>query len=134
MVTRMELFLSEHLQDTWTNVTSYDGTSLTHTLTTATDGLVAHNKYRLRVRAVNSHGESDYSLQAVIAAAPLPSKFDAVLKDQAYSSNTTIMVRWSDPAGEVEPILGYRLLMTDTVTEVNTTVYDNPTNEDLREK
>lgn len=44
------------------------------------------------------------------------------------------MVRWSDPVGETEPILGYKLLMTDTVTEVNTTEYDNPTNEDLREK
>lgn len=83
---------------------------------------------------MNSHGESDHSLHAVIAVAPLPSKFDPVTKDQAYSTNTTIMVRWTDPAGEVEPILGYRLLMTDTVTEVNTTEYDNPTNEDHREK
>ena len=139
MVTRMELEKSAHLADTWANVTTYDGTSLTHTLTTATDGLVAHTKYRFRVRAINSHGVSEYSLQLIVSTAPLPSKFSVVIKDQVYSSTTTIMVRWSDPAGEVEPILGYRLLMTDMNTnqsaaEINTTVYDNPTNEDVREK
>ena len=32
-VSRLELYISDHLQDTWSQVTSYDGTSLVHTLT-----------------------------------------------------------------------------------------------------
>ena len=70
--------------------------------------IVAYEHYRFRIRAVNAYGYSDYSEELVASIAPLPSKLDPVEKDQAYSSSTSIMVRWATPSDQ-EPIIGYRL-------------------------
>ena len=48
------------------------------------------------------------AVELVASIAPLPSKLDPVEKDQAYSSSTSIMVRWATPSDQ-EPIIGYRL-------------------------
>lgn len=43
------------------------------------------------------------------------------------------MVRWADPGLDLEPILGYRLQLTDQVTEERTIIYDAPTNPNVLE-
>jgi len=133
IITSMELQMSPLLSTSWTAVASYQGASMSHTLTTSTDGLVAYSKYRFRIRAVNDYGASSYSPELVASVAPLPGKFGVVTKDQTLSSSTSIMVRWVDPGSEVEPILGYRLRMTDDQTLVSSIVYDHPTNANVKE-
>ena len=119
----MELEVSPHLERTWSSVSTFDGLSMSHTMT-ATEvtidvvtgleealepgDIVAYEHYRFRIRAVNAYGYSDYSEELVASIAPLPSKLDPVEKDQAYSSSTSIMVRWATPSDQ-EPIIGYRL-------------------------
>jgi hypothetical protein len=102
-------------------------------VTTANDGVVAYSHYRFRIRVVNEYGNSDYSEELILSVAPLPSKLDPVTKAQAYSSDTSTMVRWVDPGTDTEPILGYRLQLTDQVTEARTIIYDNPTNPNVLE-
>jgi hypothetical protein len=43
------------------------------------------------------------------------------------------MVRWADPGVDSEPILGYRLQLTDQVTEARSIIYDSPTNPNVYE-
>lgn len=116
MITLVELELSPLLSTSWAPVSTYDGASMSHVVTSAADGLTAHAKYRFRIRAVNGYGPSGYSPELVASVAPLPTVLDPVTKDQLYSTNTTIMVRWAIPVTEVEPVLGFRLRMTDEQT------------------
>lgn len=124
IITSMELEVSPRLTTTWTQLTNYDGMSMSYTASVIGDGLTAYAHYRFRIRVVNEYGNSDYSEELVLSVAPLPSKLAAVTKDQAYSSDTSTMVRWVDPGIDVEPILGYRLQLTDQVTEERTIIYD----------
>lgn len=133
MILRMELEVSPLLSTSWTAVATYDGSSMRHELTTAADGLVAYSKYRFRIRAVNAYGPSADSAELVASVAPLPGVFAAVTKDQLYSSTTSIMVRWAVPVSEVEPILGFRLRMTDAATQETKVIYDNPSNQNVLE-
>jgi hypothetical protein len=133
IIIRMELVVSPLEQTSWVLVSSYDGQSMGHTLTTGTDVVTAYTKYRFRIRAVNEYGPSAYSEELVASIAPLPTKFSSVEKDQDYSSATSIMVRWTDPADGMEPILGYALRMTDAATRTSRTVYDAPTNRNVRQ-
>jgi hypothetical protein len=129
LITGMELEQSPLLATSWAVVSSYTGASMSHTLDGASPdpALAAHSKYRFRLRSFNAYGASPYSTELVLSLAPLPGVFAAVTKDQTYSSNTTIMLRWTVPATEVEPILGFRLRMIDS--NLSTTVlYDAPTN------
>ena len=41
------------------------------------------------------------------------------------------MARWANPAAEVEPVLGYKLMMTDEFENLSTVIYDNPTNPNV---
>ena len=111
IITAITLEITPIESDSWAAVASYDGYSMSHTITTSeTDSpITSFSKYRFRIKATNGYGTSEPSEELVIAVAPLPSKFDSVSKDQFYSTDTTIMVRWTDPAGEVEEILGYSL-------------------------
>lgn len=123
MITRVELYVSPRLSESWSNLTSYDGYSLSYVAGT-TDGLVAYQKYRFKVRAINSHGASDYSLELVAAVAPLPGQFAAISKLQSLSSNTSIMVSWAVPVSEVEPILGFKLRMIVDATNATSVIFD----------
>ena len=133
IITSMELEVSPRLTTSWTQLANYDGMSMSYTATVATDGLTAFAHYRFRIRAVNEYGSSEYSEEVVLSVAPLPSKLPQVTKDQAYSSDTSTMVRWVDPGTDTEPILGYRLQLTDQVTEERTTIYNAPTNPNVLE-
>jgi hypothetical protein len=129
----MELEYSPLLANSWTQVASYAGISMSHTLTAGSDGLVALTKYRFRIRAINAYGSSPASEEVVLSLAPLPGKFDPVTKVQEQSSKTSMKIRWTDPSGEAEPILGYKLRMTDTETLGSSIVYDNPTNVNVQD-
>jgi len=133
IITSIELEVSPRLATTWTQLTNYDGMSMSYTATVLGDGLTAYSHYRFRIRVVNEYGNSDYSEELVLSVAPLPSKLAPVTKDQAYSSDTSTMVRWADPGVDLEPILGYRLQLTDQVTEERTIIYENPTNPNVLE-
>jgi hypothetical protein len=133
IITSMELQASPHLVTSWSDLTNYDGMSMSYTVTVANDGVVAFNHYRFRIRVVNEYGNSEYSEEVVLSVAPLPSKLEAVTKVQGYSSDGSTMVRWADPGLDTEPILGYRLLLTDQATEERTVIYDAPTNPNVFE-
>jgi hypothetical protein len=51
IVTQIKLEISAYSGNTWTPISSYDGISLTHSLTASNDGLLTGNKYKLRVIA-----------------------------------------------------------------------------------
>lgn len=57
----------------WTNVTSYNGNSMSHTLEVGTDNILSNNQYRFRILAKNMYGESEFSEELTAAIAPLPS-------------------------------------------------------------
>ena len=98
--------MSKLFENSWTILTNYDGSSVSYTATVAKDGIIAYQKYRFRLTATNAQGTSNPSAEVILSVAPVPSKFSAVTKLQGLSSNTSIMVAWTNP-NDVEPILGY---------------------------
>lgn len=80
-VTRYVLEISPYLTSSWTEVDSYNGFDLAHTLTTASGEIAPFQKYRLRMKALNNYGSSDYSQELLMAVAPLPSKPAPPTKD-----------------------------------------------------
>ena len=112
IIQRIELEVSEYLQTNWQSVSNYDGQSLQVTLTTADDGLLSGGLYRFRTRSVNEYGNSAWSLELPVAVAPLPSKLDAPLKDQAASSSTAMRVTWT-ASSDIIPILSYEIRLTN---------------------
>lgn len=105
---------------------------MAHTVST-TDGLVALSKYRFRIRAINAYGASDWSSELVATVAPLPGVFAAVIKDQDFSTSTSIKVKWVVPGTETEPIMGFKLKMKEEMTDKETIVYDQPANPNVKE-
>ena len=99
-------------------------------MTVANDGIIAYQKYRFRLTATNTQGTSNPSSEVILSVAPVPSKFSAVTKLQDLSSNTSIMVAWTNP-GDIEPILGYQLQLFDTVTEVSSIIYNETDNQNV---
>lgn len=81
IITSMELQISPHLVTSWTDLTNYDGMSMSYTVTVAADAVVAYSHYRFRIRVVNEYGNSEYSEEVVLSVAPLPSQLNAVTKD-----------------------------------------------------
>lgn len=74
------------LNTDWSVVSTYDGISLVHTMTTGADGLLADNKYRFRIKAVNAYGSSEWSPTVDCLIASLPSAPGVPNKLQALST------------------------------------------------
>lgn len=127
-ITAYELYIDagNNLQSSYTIVSSYDGISQTHTLTTATDGLgSAGTIYRVKYRAKNEDNQySAYSPELIFALGPLPSTPNAPMKDSSTSSNTTIAVYWDDITGDTLSILGYKLYADSGLNDDFSLVYD----------
>ncbi len=104
---------------------------MVHTLYVGTDPILAYQRYRLRVKAQNLFGDSDYSEELPVAIAPLPSQPDPITKDQTLSTKTSIKVDWTAPSDTLAPI-GYKLYMKDDNSQITTLVYDGSTNANLR--
>jgi hypothetical protein len=80
IITDIVLEISDFLTTNWIQVSTYDGSSLVHTLTVADDSLIPFTIYRFRVKTVNFYGDSPYSAEISIAVAPLPSQPAPVTK------------------------------------------------------
>ena len=72
-------------------IPSYDGQSLTYTVTGLSPGL----KYRFVEQAENAAGKSPISYETIIVAAELPSKSNLIEKVTALSNKTSIHVKWA---------------------------------------
>lgn len=116
-ITAMELWrdAGDDFSSSFTQVTGYDGSSLTYGLTQATDGLLPGKTYRFKTRSRNAIGDSDYSLEAYIAFGDVPG---APGQPQRVSSTrTSLTVSWTAPtvAASDLAVLGYVLNMDDGV-------------------
>jgi len=89
------LEISPYKSTSWSPVSSYDGSSMSHTLNTVDDPIVSYTSYRFRIKAVNLYGDSEYSEELPAAIAPLPSKPASVTKDQSFSTITSIKLNWA---------------------------------------
>jgi hypothetical protein len=127
----MVLEVSSYLSTNWQEITTFDGSSMSHTVTVIDDALVAYEKYRFRIKSVNDFGSSDYSAELAAAVSPLPSIPDPVSKVQDYSTDRTITVSWAEPPIYTGEVSGFQLFMTDFASGTKTMVYDgqrNPNN------
>lgn len=95
MITAYVLQISPYKLTSWSNVTTYDGSSMSDTLTVGVDSILSNQQYRFRILAKNMYGESDVSEELPAAIAPLPSKPNPVYKDQAYSTRTSMNIKWT---------------------------------------
>lgn len=68
-----KLQISPYLSTLWSDVSTYDGESMSHRLTVADDSLTAYSEYRFRFFAQNDYGDSDVSEELIVSVAPLPS-------------------------------------------------------------
>jgi hypothetical protein len=116
------------METNWQAVSSYDGISLTHTLSTDTDSLIANAKYRFRIRAENAYGSSEWSATTDVAVAPLPSSPLAPTKIQELSSKSSIAVEWTSNSGDTEPVLGFRLFLQKDLSSESELIYDGAKN------
>lgn len=85
---------------------------MSHTVTTSSGLVTAHEKYRFRILCKNDFGTSDPSSEVVVAIASLPSQPSAPTKDQSGSSRTSINIEWTALA-DSQPVVGYYVYMAD---------------------
>jgi len=116
----------------YSKVTSYAGSTLTHTLTAGSDSLVSGTTYGFKFRAGNAIGYSEYSSEVRFAAASLPAQPAAPTKSLTASSKTSITVQWAESAATEVPILGYKLFMSASTGSFSL-VYDGSRNPVLRQ-
>lgn len=101
-------------------ITSYDGVSLTHTVTGLTPGL----KYRFVSQAENAAGISPVSYETIIVAAALPGKTNLLEKVYSLSNKTSIHVRWNRVANTETETTGYILKMAEFGSLDYRVIYD----------
>ncbi len=94
IITSYVLERSPLLNTNWQAVNSYNGYDMMHSITTASGEVIAYEKYRFRIKAVNDYGSSDYSEEMQAAIAPLPSQPLPPTKDQSFSTKTSIKLNW----------------------------------------
>lgn len=99
--------MSSYTATNWQDVVSYGGVNLYHTVSVSTDSLLANEKYRFRIKAINAYGSSDWSPTIDLVVAALPSAPVAPTKNQLLSSQTSIYVEWDDPVTDTEIITGF---------------------------
>lgn len=108
-------------------MTSYDGYSKTFTIDKTTETyLVSGLTYRLRLRAVNDVGASDWTGTESIALAALPPQPSAPVRDSS-TSDSRIVVSWTAPTTADSPggdVIGYKLEMDDGLGGNFTVLYD----------
>lgn len=128
IITQIVLEISPYLSSDWQTVDTYSDNTMSHTLTVTDDGLVPYAEYRFRMKSVNAYGDSKYSPELAVSVAPLPSALDPVTKVQSLSTITSIMVAWTPPVADIEPIVGYQLFMQDMQDGSKSLVYDGAKN------
>lgn len=112
IITSYTLQFSDFTTISWNKVTTYYDNSMSHTVTVASGLVIAHEKYRFRIFCTNDFGTSAPSSEIVVSIASLPTQPNAVTKDQAGSSQTSIKVQWT-ALTDVEDVTGYLVYMAD---------------------
>jgi hypothetical protein len=118
----LEMRLS--ISNTYSPVTTYTDNSMSHTLTTVADGLVAGKIYYFRFYAANSRGNSPYSNEMSVVCEYLPDPPSNLYKDDSMSTLTSIFMRWSQVPDTNTPVQGYRLYMDTGNTGDYSVVFD----------
>jgi hypothetical protein len=77
---------------------------MTHTVTTAANGIVAGSIYTFKYRAINVVGASPFSDETRIAAASPPAKPAAPTRALILQGKNQITVLWSQSANTEIPI------------------------------
>lgn len=113
-VTGYELFRNEGgVSTNYIKITTYDGSSLDHTMTVDDDSLVASTIYKFKYRAVNDYGESDFSDEVDAGVSSFPAKPDPVTKVVNESGETYITLQWDVSPDTELPVIGYILNADD---------------------
>lgn len=88
---------------------TYDGTSLLHTLSGLTPGAI----YRISVRAANAAGESEFSelLEKAASALPAAPADGSLTKSVTLSTKQSIYLQWAKVANQEVETSGYLLWM-----------------------
>lgn len=88
-LTNFELYINDgdDANEANTKVASYTNNALLHTLTAATDGIVTNKIYRLRFKAINSIGASQFSDTVRYAAVDAPAAPTGLTVMRAQTSN-----------------------------------------------
>jgi titin len=122
-LTAYELFFSDSgvSLSTFSNDSSYDGSSMTYSFTSVTIG----NIFGFKIRAVNSRGESDFSDIVYAAAGNAPdTPLSSPTHDLDNSNRTHAMITWAEGVSDDIPVLGYRLYADDRGNGEFEVVYD----------
>jgi len=127
-IIRHELWVDDGALGAFSQVLSYDGSSSSFTIEQATEtALVSGLIYRLKTRAINAVGASDYTGTTSIALADLPGEANAPAKIQALSTESKLVLSWAPPASSDSPggdVTGYRLEMDDGLGGDYEVIYD----------
>jgi len=113
----------------YTNVSSYAST-VSHTLTVATDSLVTGAIYKVRYKATNAvGGDGTASDPLSVALADKPAASSSITKSMSTSSRTSLSLQWSGIAisSSQSPganITGYVLNATDPTTGTTWEAFD----------
>jgi len=99
------------LSSAFRKITTYDGITKYHTLTTADDSLGAPGTiYRIKYRAKNLDNQySEFSKNMIFALGSVPSPPSTPVKDDDLSSNISIALHWNKITTDVLPVIGYKL-------------------------
>jgi hypothetical protein len=116
---RYELHARPAATPTFSQITAYDGQSMTFTLEAVRDGLVPGSIHYFKMLAVNDVGNSLFSEEASFALAPLPPQLSPapiLVQAQSNISGASLLIQWTGApaiapaAGEIA-VTGYRLYM-----------------------
>lgn len=113
-ITEYELFINGGgSSSVFSKVSSYDGSSLSHTITQATDSVVPGTIYKFQYRAINAYGQSDFSDEVEAGVSSFPTAPNSPSKVEADSGETFITLSWSSVADTELPVIGYILNIDD---------------------
>lgn len=93
--------------------------------------MVAGEKYRFKVSAVNLIGESELSNYVTIAMASPAAQPTTPTVNRDLSTLTSLFIEWGQGTPGDIPIDGYRLYMIEIATGIVTLEYDGSQNPDI---
>lgn len=132
-ITEYELFINGGGSSAnFEKVITYDGSSLTHTLTvgvdkrpdTTTDAIAPGTIYKFQYRARNNYGPSDFSDEVEAGVSAFPTAPAAPTKIAADSGTTFITLQWASVADPLLPVIGYVLNIDDGFGGDKKVIYD----------
>jgi hypothetical protein len=128
VITSHELWIDDGELGDFVEAADYDGYSVTAAIDAVANSLTAGKTYRIKYRAVNDVGESDFTGTTSIALANLPAKVDPPVRVDALSTDSKIVLQWTAPTITESPggdVIGYRLEVDNGLGGDFTIVYDS---------